>query len=114
MQPLATDRKLNENLLRMTNPSQSPPNASPPVSGEVLPAQSSGMVGNLISVVGLLITGVYLANPTAGFIEFLPDALPGIGNFDEVVATTIFLACLSRLGINLVPGRATPRSERKE
>lgn len=63
------------------------------------------MVGNLISVVGLVLTGIYLANPTAG-LDFIPDVLPGIGNIDEVVATTIFLACLSRLGINILPNNA--------
>ena len=60
------------------------------------------MVGNLISVLGLVLAGIYLSNPTAG-LDFIPDVLPGIGNIDEVVATTIFLACLSRLGINILP-----------
>ena len=60
------------------------------------------MTGNLLSVIGLVLTGIYLANPTAG-IDFIPDVIPGIGNIDEVVVTTIFLACLSRLGINILP-----------
>jgi uncharacterized membrane protein YkvA (DUF1232 family) len=60
------------------------------------------MVGNLVSVIGLVLAGIYLANPTAG-IDFIPDLIPGVGNIDEVVATTIFLACLSRLGINVLP-----------
>lgn len=71
-----------------------------PTSPPAVPPQS--MVGNLISVIGLVLTGIYLANPTAG-ADFIPDFLPGIGNIDEVVATTIFLACLSRLGINILP-----------
>jgi uncharacterized membrane protein YkvA (DUF1232 family) len=62
------------------------------------------MTANLISVIGLVLTGIYLANPSiGGVIEFIPDPIPGIGNIDEVVATTIFLACLSRLGINILP-----------
>ena len=61
------------------------------------------MGGNLVSVIGLVLAGIYLANPGFGVIDFIPDNLPGIGNIDEVVATTIFLACLSRLGINILP-----------
>lgn len=33
-----------------------------------------------------LISGLYLLNPTAGFIEFIPDNLPIIGNIDEMIA----------------------------
>jgi uncharacterized membrane protein YkvA (DUF1232 family) len=68
---------------------------------------ASSMVGNLLSVLGLLLAGIYLANPTAG-IDFIPDLIPGVGNIDEVVATTIFLTCLSRLGINIIP-QSLPR-----
>lgn len=84
----------------MSNFDPTPPPSAPPRS----------MVGNLISVIGLVLTGIYLANPTAG-MDFIPDFIPGIGNLDEVAATTIFLACLSRLGINILPqglpGRTT-------
>lgn len=37
------------------------------------------------SVVGL----IYLLNPTAGAIEFIPDILPFVGNLDEGVATVL-------------------------
>jgi uncharacterized membrane protein YkvA (DUF1232 family) len=33
-----------------------------------------------------LISGLYLLNPTAGFIEFIPDNLPIVGNIDEMIA----------------------------
>ena len=69
------------------------------------------MVGNFLSVIGLVLAGIYLANPTFG-IDFIPDNLPGIGNIDEVVATTIFLACLSRLGINILPHQLPKSSQR--
>ena len=36
----------------------------------------------LSALIGL----IYVLNPTAGFIEFLPDNLPLIGNLDEGVA----------------------------
>ncbi|WP_425615599.1 hypothetical protein NA78x_005524 [Anatilimnocola sp. NA78] len=96
----------------MADPKSGSTNSSAPVYSDVLPARS-GMVSNLVSVAGLVLAGIYLANPTAGFIEFLPDNIPGFGNIDEVVATTIFLACLSRLGINIMP-RAPLRTERKD
>ncbi len=66
------------------------------------------MTGNLVSVIGLVLAGIYLANPTAG-MDFIPDFLPGVGNIDEVVATTIFLTCLSRLGINIIPHQLPQR-----
>ncbi|MBZ0296407.1 MAG: DUF1232 domain-containing protein [Anaerolineae bacterium] len=30
-----------------------------------------------------LVAGIYLINPTAGILEFIPDNLPLIGNLDE-------------------------------
>ena len=69
---------------------------------------------NLLSVIGLVLTGIYLANPGWGFVELIPDNIPGIGNIDEVVATTIFLACLSRLGINILPHQLPPRKSTVE
>jgi len=89
------------------------PYASSSVQGEVMPPARSSMVANLVSVIGLLLAGVYLANPGWGVLELLPDNLPGIGNIDEVVATTIFLTCLGRLGINVMP-RGPHRTDRKE
>jgi len=32
---------------------------------------------------------IYILNPTAGLIEFIPDNLPVIGNIDEGVATML-------------------------
>lgn len=66
------------------------------------------MIGNLISVIGLVLAGIYLANPGAGIIDLIPDILPGVGNIDEFVASTIFLTCLGRLGINILPLRNPP------
>jgi len=60
------------------------------------------MVANLFSVIGLVLAGIYLANPSPGIVEFIPDIIPGVGNIDEFIATTIFLTCLSRLGINVI------------
>lgn len=86
------------------NSYESPPAAAAP--------PSTSMAGNFLSVIGLVLAGIYLANPGFGVLDFIPDNLPGIGNIDEVVATTIFLACLSRLGINILP-QHLPRSRER-
>lgn len=41
---------------------------------------------------------IYLINPTAGVLEFLPDNLPFIGNLDEMAAATGLLASLASIG----------------
>lgn len=50
--------------------------------------------------VGLL-SLIYLANPTAGFIEFLPDNLPGVGNIDEALVAFLLLNSLAYFGLDL-------------
>lgn len=54
----------------------------------------------IVAVIGI-ISAIYLLNPTGGFIEFIPDNFPVIGNLDEVAATTLILSCLSYFGIDL-------------
>ncbi len=44
---------------------------------------------------------VYLINPTAGWIEFIPDTLPFIGNIDEGFATMVLLSVLRYYGLDL-------------
>ena len=34
---------------------------------------------------------IYLVNPTAGILEFIPDNLPLIGNLDEAGATALLI-----------------------
>ena len=57
------------------------------------------------SLVGALVCILYLINPTAGFIELIPDNIPGFGNLDEATVTALLLFFLGNLGINLLPGR---------
>ncbi|HEY9885732.1 MAG TPA: hypothetical protein V6C96_00585, partial [Vampirovibrionales bacterium] len=51
--------------------------------------------------VGLL-SVLYLANFTFGGLEFLPDALPILGNLDEITATVILLSALKYFDIDVM------------
>lgn len=51
----------------------------------------------LISAIAL----IYILNPTAGFIELLPDNIPFLGNLDETTAVLILLNTLRYYGIDL-------------
>ena len=44
-----------------------------------------------------IISVIYLLNPTAGILEFLPDNLPYIGNLDESVAVMLVIAGIVEL-----------------
>ena len=54
----------------------------------------------IVAIVGI-ISLVYIINPTAGFIELIPDNFPIVGNLDEAAATVLLLSCLSYFGIDL-------------
>ena len=41
----------------------------------------------LVAVIGL----VYLLNPTAGVLEFIPDVIPFVGNLDEGIAMMLVI-----------------------
>lgn len=48
-----------------------------------------------------LVSFLYLLNPTFGLFEFIPDAVPFIGNLDEATASFLFLSSLSYFGLDL-------------
>ncbi|MDJ0626354.1 MAG: DUF1232 domain-containing protein [Candidatus Caenarcaniphilales bacterium] len=48
------------------------------------------------------ISGLYLINLSWGGLEFLPDALPFIGNLDEATATLLLLASMRYFGIDVL------------
>lgn len=61
----------------------------------------------LLGVFGL----IYLLNPGAGILEFIPDNVPLVGNLDEATATYLVLAALKRIfGIDFTP-KARAKSE---
>jgi uncharacterized membrane protein YkvA (DUF1232 family) len=47
------------------------------------------------------VAALYLINPTAGVLEFLPDVLPVVGNLDEATAVTVLIACARYYGIDV-------------
>lgn len=48
-----------------------------------------------------ILSAIYLLNPGAGAIEFIPDLTPLIGNLDEATALLILIRCLAHFGIDL-------------
>jgi uncharacterized membrane protein YkvA (DUF1232 family) len=43
------------------------------------------------AVLGVIVSAIYLINPTAGVLELIPDIAPFIGNLDEAGATALLL-----------------------
>ena len=42
-------------------------------------------------ILSILFSVVYIINPTAGFLGFIPDNIPFIGNLDEAGATALLI-----------------------
>lgn len=57
----------------------------------------------ILSIIGVIISSLYLLNITFGIAEFLPDNLPFVGNIDEVFVSGVFYSCLRYLGLDLMP-----------
>ncbi len=57
-------------------------------------------LGNLIAAAALLISGIYILNPTAG-VDLLPDNLPLAGNLDEAFFTVVLLSSLAYFGLEI-------------
>ncbi len=53
-----------------------------------------------VALVGLL-SALYLANPTLGVFELLPDNIPLVGNVDEATASMVLLGALRYFGHDL-------------
>ena len=59
-----------------------------------------------LAILGATISGLWLLNLSAGFIE-LPDYIPIIGNLDEVFFSGLLFYCLRILGVPLPTPRKT-------
>jgi uncharacterized membrane protein YkvA (DUF1232 family) len=47
-----------------------------------------------LAIIIIIISILYLINPTAGVIELIPDNIPFIGNIDEAAITAILIKCI--------------------
>lgn len=70
---------------------------------ETCPEAPPSLLSRLVALGGVLFAIFYLVNPTGGWVEFLPDALPLVGNLDEAAMTALLLHCLRHLGVELLP-----------
>lgn len=59
----------------------------------------------LLAIVGGLIGGIYLLNPTAGLFELIPDNLPIVGNLDEAAATALLIFAIREIGRSFFPDK---------
>lgn len=78
------------------------PSKNSPVKAEIVDesnSESPWPSGALLSIVIAVLCVIYIVNPTAGILEFLPDNIPIIGNLDEATATAGLLYALSELGV---------------
>lgn len=51
-----------------------------------------------LGYIGLIIICIaYLLNPTGGFVEVIPDALPIIGNLDEATIASLLVLSIQKL-----------------
>ncbi len=65
------------------------------------PEKKKSIVGSII-IGGLgVFSAIYLFNPTAGFIELIPDNIPVIGNLDEAAAATLLISALAYFGLDI-------------
>jgi len=62
----------------------------PPSAGEQR-VRARSCLGSFWALLGVLIGGIYLLNPTLGVFELLPDNAPGFGNLDEAGAAAVLI-----------------------
>ena len=75
------------------------------------PEQTSRTIGGtIVAVIVALLCVVYMLIPTAGFLEFIPDNLPVIGNVDEGLIMILLLGCLKYLGLDIPLTKASQKS----
>jgi uncharacterized membrane protein YkvA (DUF1232 family) len=60
-------------------------------------------------IIMILFSLVYLVNPTAGVLEFIPDNIPFLGNLDEAGATTMLIWAISELRNRRVTPTVSPK-----
>jgi hypothetical protein len=58
-------------------------------------------VRSFVVLIVMVLSGLYLLNPSFGLFEFIPDNFPLVGNLDEASAVLVFVACLRYFGVDL-------------
>ncbi len=66
--------------------------------------------GTIVAVIIAFLCVIYMLNPGAGFLEFIPDNLPVIGNVDEGLIMILLLGCLKYLGLDIPLTKASQKS----
>jgi hypothetical protein len=67
----------------------------------------------LVIIIFAIIAGIYLLNPTAGFLELLPDNLPLVGNLDEAGAVAILVNTFGYYGFDVTKLYGRKKSVKK-
>ncbi|MCC6488214.1 MAG: DUF1232 domain-containing protein [Candidatus Hydrogenedentes bacterium] len=68
----------------------------------VVAEEGPGCFGQGVAVLGVLASGFWLLNFSAGFVE-IPDYIPVVGNLDEAAAAAVMFSCLRYLGFDILP-----------
>ena len=55
----------------------------------------------IVAFLGGLLGFLYLLNPTAGFLELIPDNIPVFGNLDEAAASALLISALAYFGLDI-------------
>ena len=55
------------------------------------PTGPRSCMGSLTALLGALLGGAYILNPTAGLFELAPDNAPLVGNLDEAAAAALLI-----------------------
>jgi hypothetical protein len=66
-----------------------------------VPARKPNFVQRIVVMLITVVAGIYLANPSAGVLEFIPDVIPVLGNLDEATAMALFISGLGYFGVNV-------------
>lgn len=56
-------------------------------------SQQASPAKKVLAVLGIAFSVFYLANPTSGIVELIPDVIPGIGHLDEVTIMAFLVTC---------------------
>ena len=65
--------------------------------------KKKGLFSKLLAWAGILLSVIYILNPTMGVFELIPDNMPIVGNLDEAGATALLISCVRYLGLDLLP-----------